>query len=438
MPWGGTGTGFPLSVTGFPQAGKLVFLTPSGDSTGQKDANNVSVTFGAGQTPALTPGTYYMQAGLVTIGQGQSLLRVGGPWDGLIKGIGTGDVIRALNPSGAGSSYLPGAGQIRPYLIDMAGMGSGSSGIHAGDLYNLDLDCYVENPPAGCIAHWLDNQYLFAEQMHGRLWFHMAAGTLGATGVQFDNSANVSGSATGSFDRALLDVMCDGKGGGDLVVFKNGAFIANGRLGIYGNTDYGNAQRWVLTLTGSNAGGQSRITDSELDIGVECNATSGVQPGTIKFGTTGPTGNQVFRCSGEIDFSANNPFAGSNNDHSFLYYGTVYGDTKLQPSVWTGPPFKFTGSGGGGALANGDTISSKFFGVVEVTTSGNVTGIILDTFLPDDWRTMRIMNNGSGSVTFAASGTSNVANGTSCVIQANSERAFTFNPDLSLWFPASP
>src|SRR5215472_3647411 len=202
MPWGGLAPGLPLSVTGFPEAGSLVFVTPSNDTTGIKDPNNVANILALGQTPVMTPGTWYMQAGIVTLGQGQSLLRLGGPWDGLIKGIGTGDVIRALNPSGAGGSYLPGAGKIHPYLIDMTGMGSGSSGIHAGDLYNLDLDWYVENAPAGCIPIWADNQYLFAEQWHGRIWIHACAG-----GVIFDNSANISGNATGSFDRCIIDIM---------------------------------------------------------------------------------------------------------------------------------------------------------------------------------------------------------------------------------------
>ena len=107
----------------------------------------------------------------------------------------------------------------------------------------------------------------------------------------------------------------------------------------------------------------------------------------------------------------------------------MYGDHLLQPTGSLGGyPFK------SGALASSGTIPTKFYALTEVTTSGNVTGVILQGFPPDNWRLMYVMNNGSGSITFAASGTSNVANGTSCVIQPNTCQGFIWNNDVSLWF----
>jgi hypothetical protein len=45
-----------------------------------------------------------------------------------------------------------------------------------------------------------------------------------------------------------------------------------------------------------------------------------------------------------------------------------------------------------------------------------------------------VLNQGTGSVTMAASGTSNVANGTGCVIAANTGLTFRWNSGQSLWY----
>ena len=45
-----------------------------------------------------------------------------------------------------------------------------------------------------------------------------------------------------------------------------------------------------------------------------------------------------------------------------------------------------------------------------------------------------VINEGSGSVTFAASMTSDVADGTSDVIAVNTARSFTWDSAQSLWY----
>jgi hypothetical protein len=433
MPWNGSSS-FALSpVSAFSN---VTQLAPSGDTSGATDTARLNSAVGQlgglGGAILLAPGVFDWLTASITIDQktaGPVYLYGAGIEATLVRFHGSGDGLRIFSSKTGGNAYLPGGGGITGITFDGTSVtGPGSSLVHMGDIYNYEVDFAVQNlPPAAGIMAWFDNQYLFTEQLHGRVHVHSG----GNPAVQFDNSANLSGNATGSFDRARLEIMLDQKGKGDCVVFANGAFMTDntGYLTIAGNTDYGAVKYWVLTLIGSNAGGMSRITNSLLNIGVECNGTTGVQPGTIKFGTTGPSGNQIFQCDGLIDFSGNNLFAVSNNDHSFFFTGATYGDNEL-PSC--GPVsdaiFKH------GALVNNDTIQTKFFRQVQVTPAANVTGIIMDAFLPDDWRRITVQNNGAGSVTFAAAGTSHVATGAAAVINPNMCQDFEYNPDVNLWY----
>lgn len=399
-------------------------LAPSGDTSGATDPANVQalITLGV-KNIRLQPGTFYGNT-TVTATAPPAYIDGAGVWATTWNYLGSGPAFRMYITT----TYSPGTaagGGLRGLMIDGTGASAGACGFHIGDIYNLHFDVGVRNfQGTGSKGAWLDNNYWWAEQMHGRIWAEECT-----SHVVFDNSANTSGSATGSFDRADLDIYLDAKGKGNLVVFQNGALMVDGDLGIYGNTDYGSALYYALTLTGSNGGGYSRIANSRLDIGVECNGTSGTQPGTISFGSG--ANNTILGCTGIIDFAGNNAFANASNFfESFQFDGPVYGDNDLQSSGPLGAyPYKT------GALSNGSTIYNRYAAIAEVTTSSNVTGIILQGFTSDNWRTVYVMNNGSGTITFAASGTSHVANGTTCVIQPNSCCGFIWNNDLALWFP---
>jgi hypothetical protein len=429
---GTTGTG-GSSGPGGGGFGKLLFLVPSGDPTGVMDADALAAAYTAGKTPVLTPGAWYVKAGVVVLGAGQSLLRVGGPWDGSITGVGTGDVIRAVDTTLA---YLPGGGKIEPYVINMTGMGSGSSGVHAGDLYNLDVDIYAENAPAGCIGIWFDNQYLFTEQLHGRVWAHACA-----TCVQFDNSTGttLSADATGSFDRADIDIYLDAKNAGNGVVFTNGAIIVDGHLGVRGNFDTSNAAQYsVLEITGSNAtNGASLLARSRIDVGVELNALGGTfTPQTLTIGTIGSNG--IFGCSGLIDYAGSaNVFtpAGATVQPSFQFDGPVYGDADLMATTGTG----LAHYDAGGSLVTGGTILTRFNSVYRCQPAGNITGIILETpppftFLQEESQTITVVNNSAFTITFDVVGTSHVADGNLDVIAANTAATFIWDYDAGTWY----
>lgn len=87
------------------------------------------------------------------------------------------------------------------------------------------------------------------------------------------------------------------------------------------------------------------------------------------------------------------------------------------------------------ALSNGSTISFASPGqsVVPCSATGNVTGLIL-TAATVGGQTLWVINESSFTLTFAASGTSNVADGVSDVIAATTARQFVWDANTSLWY----
>lgn len=203
-------------------------------------------------------------------------------------------------------------------------------------------------------------------------------------------------------------------------------------------TSGGSAINSTSTGSGTVQGPYSKIFASQLSIGMECNAQSGTQPITIGFGSQG--NNQIRDCYGVVDFTGNNAFASAANSlGSFQFDGPVLGDPIL---------FRVTGSGQGayanGTITNGSTIATRYNGMGTAAPAGNVTGIILQTNDPGtgggsggDWSNayFTLVNKGAGSITFAASGTSNVATGAACVVPAGTSMTFAWLANSALWYP---
>lgn len=194
----------------------------------------------------------------------------------------------------------------------------------------------------------------------------------------------------------------------------------------------------AITSTSSGSGTvltfqASTLRRSAVNINVECNANqSGTQPGTITFTSSGAaTGyNQIIGCTGIVDFTANNPFATSNNSYgNFFFDGPVYGDSLLWRSSVTGDSFYFNG-----ALANNGLIYAQGVTTSVVDTTTNITGITLQSGITGDTQMLTVLNAGTGSITFAAAGTSRVASGTSCVIPANTSMMFQWNATAFRWY----
>ena len=90
-------------------------------------------------------------------------------------------------------------------------------------------------------------------------------------------------------------------------------------------------------------------------------------------------------------------------------------------------------TGAAPSIGNGGTIATA--GLVEsrVTTGGAVTGAILQAGTISG-QVVFAVNTSANTITFAASGTSNVANGVTSVIAANSKIIFVWDSVTALWY----
>lgn len=83
------------------------------------------------------------------------------------------------------------------------------------------------------------------------------------------------------------------------------------------------------------------------------------------------------------------------------------------------------------------TIDTTGVSYINLDGSGAITGVILEAGTKSG-QIVTIINKRDGSVTFAASGTSNVAYGTSSVIATLAAATFIWDDASSLWYPTNP
>lgn len=93
-------------------------------------------------------------------------------------------------------------------------------------------------------------------------------------------------------------------------------------------------------------------------------------------------------------------------------------------------------SGSAASVASSGTISTSGLGVSRVTTSGAVTGVIVQSGTVSGQQVL-VVNESANTITMAASGTSHVADGTSDVIAATTARLFVWDGGTSLWYRAA-
>jgi hypothetical protein len=129
-----------------------------------------------------------------------------------------------------------------------------------------------------------------------------------------------------------------------------------------------------------------------------------------------------------VDLSALEP-AGGIPSPSGTYVISVNG---LSGSV-SGMLGPGTMSASAAAIGTGATIATSAAISVRVAPPGTVTGVILQAGAAYGQIAV-IVNESGNSVTFAAAGTSNVADGTSDVIAGNTARAFVWDGGTSLWY----
>jgi Pectate lyase superfamily protein len=398
----------------------------------------------------LPPGTYKTSSTITAaLTTGVSLLILGDGWPATsVSYYGSGDCIRMYCATGSSPNLRSG---IAGVLFDGTNAAGNSSAVHAGDMTQMTFNCRAQNFTAGTTSKgfWFDNQYTFTEQLTGQVYASNCTAH-----VVFDVSSGAALTATGSFDRTSLDIYIGQDNAAfDGVVLQNGAYIIDGALNIRGNFSGSSTPvtSAVLRLTGTvaaghpDAGDYASLQACQLNIGVEC--TSGTYaPATIAVGSSS---NVIAGCYGVMDFAAASPFtAAANSAKSALYpfNGVILGDSNLQlcqgfpdnGANWNIPSGMSLGNyDGATALSNGSTISTAGVAVVRVSSAANVTGIILEAGSPDG-QLVWVVNTTGFSVTFAAAGTSNVADGTSGVIPPYGSRLYTWDDVVtSLWYASA-
>lgn len=396
-------------------------IEPSGSASSVPDTSAIlaGIPLARPCLVKLMPGIWTVQAGQVVIPNSGVYIDATGC---LINVVGNGDLFRMYDASSYSPRVLAGCGLTGFPVIDGSLTNGPSSAFHAGDAVQVKCEANVRKfMVPGSKGVWFDNQHFWTEQIQGRI-----RAVACAAGIVFDESANVSGQATGSYERMHLKCYLENDGVGDGVVFQNGAFTENAKLEIKGNFNTSTvAQYAVLRLTGSDLSGQfSTILHGGLDIGVELGDTTNILPQTIAFGAGG---NLIWDTHGVIDFSANKTFANSNNSGQFRHYGPVYGDTKLFGSEPSTPALvqALTGSA--------QTIFTAYATLTRVTPTGSFTGEILAAGQYSNQR-VTVVNASAFTVTFAASATSHVADGVADVIAANTAATYVWDTGTSLWY----
>jgi len=86
-------------------------------------------------------------------------------------------------------------------------------------------------------------------------------------------------------------------------------------------------------------------------------------------------------------------------------------------------------------IATSGTINTAGVGVARVTTAAAVTGVILQPGTIDQQECIVVHQGAAANtITFAASGTSNVADGVSAVITGPAQKLFVWDSVAALWY----
>jgi hypothetical protein len=422
LPAGGT---YPGGTTTFLRSdghwasagggGGGALIQPTGSHAG--DAAAISAVLSTviantyGGTVDMAAGTWHLNPGDIAAITRSGIYFRWQPGSAIIC-TGSGDVIRMYDSTAYGGGRAINGGGIlgSPTFITPAMTGAWSA-VHIGDI--LGPQVYVNVYNVGGTANdkgiWWDNQYYWTEQ---------AEGDIRATscGVTYDNSANISGQATGSFYRGEIGQYSISNGNCDCISMINGALLNYGHYTLRGNVSTSSAQYWTIKLTGSSAG----TTDAIWEVGVELDDNVATAPGTIFFAS----GGNAFEGEGLLNW-AGYPMTASNNGGQFNFKGKVVGDDNL-PQLLSAGEYAQT-------VGNGSTFFSGVASFIVASASGAVTGLIMAPGF-ERGQSCIVANAAGGSLTFAASGTSNVAQGTGAVIPAGASREFRWSEAKSLWY----
>lgn len=377
------------------------WVYPTGDETGDDDTANFAAAVTAlGSAPGAVyvgAGTYYLNGETGPLATNQWVVCAPGVF---ISWLGTGDCFRFVDTSTYDDRTVSGGGIIGRPIIDGTSAGTGSAGVHLGDILALRYDVAVQNfSGTDDIGVHFDNQNYWTEESAGRIW-----ATNCTRHVVFDVSGEDT--STNSFGYTDIAIEVLAKDNQDGVVCQNGALLYNSSVKIKGNFQGASSSQSsaVLRLTGDvpaghpNAGGYSAVHSCRLDIHAECSDALGSDaPYTIYFGTL--SGNTLLGCQGILDFAqgslafqvSNWTAAGAAG--TFGYDGVIRGDFNLNNAT-VGLSATYNASATAGAKTYGKSLLSGTSGNMQVNN-----GDFFDLTLSED---ITVSLNPGSAAAFAA------------------------------------
>lgn len=429
--YGGDATGSTLSDSAWTAA-------YSAAQSALKTLTGSSVT--SGVTIVLGAGIYTFSVGTVSITDTRIGLIGQGKTATVIRTTGnTGILIQARGGSEPG---LPGTAPVGGFTLYGWDAGNNATGMQFGDRqYGLLFDVYFNGwngtgsvglqvaGTGAAVAEGVDAIGLIAVKNTVAFSFD---GTLGGT------SADYSRWKMHAIDNNVA------------LQFINGAHSAGGQFHLTGTAGSGTWANPVVFVGGNSGTDAWILQNSFLLFDVEANSGSTTVKDMVLQGTAA---SGIQNCSGHLMFlnASGSYTAGSITTSRFSFNGGVNGSPLLGLGGSRDEHRKDLSEAisyladGLQTITSGGTIKTTTDGryaIIPLSAGSAVTGVILEkpsalnTPGPVNGSGLQVTctNRSANSITFAASGTSFVADGASDVIAANHAAQFTFDPGTSLWY----
>lgn len=434
------------AVAFYRGATRLVLPVSGNSASGNATAIQAAITaVGGPGVVKLAPVAWNIACGTVSYNGSGLYLDLEGC---TVTASGTGDLFRMYDSSTYDTRTVHGGGLIGYPFIDGTSATGAACPWHAGDIFKLRSQYLAQNfTGTGARGFFLDNQWAIGEQGDHDVWVSNCT-------THYEWSQNPAGGSTGcfgSFERNKLKLSFSQVDPAFAVFkFSNGVYFGGSKAFISGNAA-GQAGGSALTsamfyATGTTPSGSadgpsgtisSNFADVDIFSNIELTDNNG-SPWTFTPTTFKVDGSCFFgNLTGRLDFAQ----AGVNFTPTSAVVG-FYGETDGgDPNIvsQTTAPQLFQGQvsvgtyAAGASLASNGTISTAASWAI-VAPTANVTGVILGAGAWDG-QLVNVYNGSAFTVTFAAAGTSNVADGTVDVIPPNSLRQYWWSVDSGQWIP---
>lgn len=364
-----------------------------------------------------------------------------------ITASGTGDLFRLYDNSSYESRTVHGGGWVgEAPFIDGTSTTGASSAFHGGDIFRLRTRIMAQNF-TGSGAHGIlwDNVWAISEEMDVDAWVSNCSTLYEWT--QTPGSGNTF--CFGSYERSTMVLgFSQVNASSPVFKFSAGVYFDGSKATVKGNatgTNAGPITTAMFYATGTSPSGSqdgtgvvsSNFAATEIDCNIELDDNGGTDwtdnPTTFKI-----DGSCFFGgLTGRLDFGAASK-AWVPTTAIVGFTGETDGaDPNIVPQT-TEPQLlqgqvAFGTYAAGASLASSGTISTAATWAI-VNPTADVTGVILGAGAWDG-QMAKVFNGSAFSVTFAAVGTSNVADGAADSIPPNSLRVYSWSVDVGQWIP---